>query len=92
MKQNTPTTQRDNGFEFVFGKINYILLITGIVLLILGYILLSGGGSNDPEVFNPAMFNSRRLFVAPILIVAGLLVEIGAILYRGKNEHDDKQE
>ncbi|MBQ6096900.1 MAG: DUF3098 domain-containing protein [Bacteroidales bacterium] len=65
---------------------NYILLVAGIVLLGLGYILLSGGGSDDPNVFNPAMFNSQRMVVAPILIVVGLVVEICAIMFRPKNK------
>ena len=68
----------------VFGRSNYILVAVGIVLLALGYILLSGGGSDDPNVFNPAMFDARRLYVAPLLIVAGLIVEIIAILYKNK--------
>lgn len=71
-------------FKFVFGPTNYILLAAGIVLLGLGYILLSGGGSDDPNVFNPAMFDTRRLVVAPLIIVAGLVVEICAIMFRPK--------
>lgn len=75
----------ENGrFELAFGKINYILMVVGIVLLALGYILLSGGGSNDPDVFNPAMFDARRLVWAPILIVLGFVVEIVAIMYKKK--------
>lgn len=68
----------------VFGRTNYILVAVGIVLLVLGYILLSGGGSDDPNVFNPAMFDTRRLYIAPLFIVAGLIVEIVAILYKNK--------
>ena len=68
----------------VFGRTNYILVAVGIVLLVLGYILLSGGGSDDPNVFNPAMFDARRLYIAPLFIVAGLIVEIVAILYKNK--------
>ena len=71
-------------FEMAFGKINYILMAAGIILLALGYILLSGGGSDDPNVFNPAMFDSRRLVVSPILIVLGFVVEIVAIMYKKK--------
>lgn len=71
-------------FELVFGTVNYILMGVGIVLLALGYILLSGGGSDDPNVFNPAMFDARRLVWAPILIVLGFVVEIVAILYKKK--------
>lgn len=80
-KEETP-------FTFVFGRVNYILLAVGIVLLALGYILLSGGGSDDPNVFNPAMFNTRRLYVAPLMIVAGLVVEIVAIMYKGKKKEE----
>ena len=68
----------------LFRKINYILIGIGVLFLALGYILLSGGGSDDPEVFNPAIFDSRRLVVAPILMLIGLIVEIVAIMYRAK--------
>jgi hypothetical protein len=64
--------------------VNYIIMIAGLVVLALGYIMLSGGGSDDPNVFNPAMFDTRRLFVAPILIVLGFVAEIVAIMYKGK--------
>ena len=76
----------DNKFQFAFGKINYILMVAGIVVLAIGYVLLAGGGSDDPNVFNPAMFDNRRLVVAPILIVVGFVVEILAIMYKGKKE------
>lgn len=81
--KNTEDPKRE--FVFVFNKINYIIMIAGIVLLALGYILLAGGGSDDPNVFNPEMFNGRRLYLAPILIILGLIVEIVAIMYRGKD-------
>ncbi|MBQ9418414.1 MAG: DUF3098 domain-containing protein [Bacteroidales bacterium] len=68
----------------VFNRLNYILMGIGLLLLALGYILLSGGGSDDPNVFNDAMFDARRLWVAPILIVAGFVVEIVAIMYKKK--------
>lgn len=76
--------EEKKGFQFAFGKLNYILMGVGILLLALGYILLSGGGSSDPNVFNPAMFDTRRLYVAPILIVLGFAVEIVAIMYKKK--------
>ncbi|MBQ8703927.1 MAG: DUF3098 domain-containing protein [Bacteroidales bacterium] len=77
--------EQNSRFELAFGKINYILMAVGIVLLALGYILLSGGGSDDPNVFNPAMFDARRLLWAPILIVLGFVVEIVAIMYKKKD-------
>lgn len=83
--ENKPVANEDkNRFELAFGKWNYILMGVGIVLLALGYLLLSGGGSDDPNVFNPAMFDARRLVVSPILIVLGFVVEIVAIMYKKK--------
>lgn len=63
-----------------FSKQNYILLIIGLVILAIGYILMSGGGSEDPTQFNPEIFNSRRIVVAPIVVLAGYIFIIYAIL------------
>ena len=79
------TTENKSGFDFVFGKSNYILLVAGIVILFLGYILLTGGGSDDPNVFNDQMFNARRMYVAPIMICLGFVVEILAIMLKPFN-------
>lgn len=76
--------ENNTHFELAFGKINYILMIVGVLLLAVGYVLLSGGGSSDPNVFNDAMFDSRRLVWAPIFIVLGFVVEIVAIMYKKK--------
>ncbi len=78
--------EEKKGFQFAFNKVNYIIMGVGLILLALGYILLAGGGSDDPNVFNPAMFDTRRLYVAPILIVLGFAVEIVAIMYKGKKK------
>ena len=89
----TPSTKKvESSLDFAFGTFNYILLAIGIVLLGLGYILLSGGGSDDPNVFNPAMFDSRRLVVAPILIVLGLVVEICAIMFRPSEKNNSVED
>lgn len=82
--EKTPVPQQENKFQFAFGRLNYILMGAGLIILALGYILLSGGGSDDPNQFNYAMFDTRRLFVAPILIVVGFVVEILAIMYKAK--------
>ena len=76
--------QNNSDMQLAFGKLNYILMGVGLMVLALGYILLAGGGSNDPNVFNPAMFDVRRLYVAPILIVLGFVIEIVAIMYKKK--------
>lgn len=65
---------------FLFGKRAYRILGLGIVLIILGFVLMSGGGSNDPNVFNPAIFSPMRIRVAPTLVLAGFTVLVVAIL------------
>ena len=67
-----------------FGKQNYIIVLIGLALLALGFILMLGGGSNDPDVFNEQMFNFRRITLSTILILAGFVVEIVAIFWRNK--------
>ena len=56
------------------------LMLAGVIVMIAGYILMTGGGSDDPQVFNEAMFDFRRLVAAPVVIVAGIVVEIVAIV------------
>ncbi len=72
----------NNGF--LFSKRNYQLLILGLVLIGLGFILMVGGGSEDPSVFNPEIFSFRRITLAPIVILLGLVIELFAIMYRPK--------
>ena len=62
------------------------LMIAGLLVMVAGFLLLSGGGSDDPQVFNYAMFDWRRLVAAPIVIVAGIVVEIVAIMGRFEKE------
>ena len=70
--------------NFVFNRENYILLLVGLGLMAIGFLLLIGGGSKDPEVFSDALFDFQRLTLAPILILAGLVVEFLAIMKRPK--------
>jgi uncharacterized membrane protein len=65
-------------------KRNYQIIIAGIILIALGFILMSGGRSDDPEVFNPEIYNFRRIRLAPTLIIIGLALQAYAILYRPK--------
>ena len=64
------------------------LLLAGLIVMISGYILMMGGGSEDPEVFNYAMFDFRRMVAAPIVIIAGIVIEIIAIMgvFKSKKE------
>ena len=63
-------------------------LLVGLIVMISGYILMMGGGSEDPEVFNYAMFDFRRMVAAPIVIILGIVIEIVAILgvFKSKKE------
>ena len=60
------------------------LMIAGLLVMAAGFLLLAGGGSDDPQVFNYAMFDFRRLVAAPLVIVAGIVVEVVAIMRRPK--------
>lgn len=73
--------------EFTFARKNYIMMLAGIVLIVIGYILMAGGGSDNPEVFNPEIFSTRRIVIAPIFILAGLLVEVFAIMIKGNSDN-----
>jgi len=64
-------------------------LLVGLVVMVSGYVLMAGGGSSDPEVFNYAMFDFRRMVAAPIVIVLGIIIEIVAIMgVSGKNRKE----
>tara|TARA_B100002019_G_C21184039_1_gene555222 strand:- start:256 stop:498 length:243 start_codon:yes stop_codon:yes gene_type:complete len=66
--------------EFIFSRVNYKLMLIGLVAIALGFILMVGGGSDDPNVFNPDIFNFRRTRLAPALVLIGFGIEIAAIL------------
>ena len=55
-------------------------LLAGLLVMISGYILMTGGGSDDPQVFNYAMFDFRRLVAAPVVIILGIVIEVVAIM------------
>ena len=61
---------------------NYVLIIAGFVVILIGMVLMTGGSSDDPNVFNYEMFSWRRITLAPILIVGGFAFEIYALLKR----------
>jgi hypothetical protein len=66
--------------EFIFGKKNYKFMLIGLGCIALGFILMAGGGSDDPNVFNPDIFSWRRIRLAPTLVLLGFAIEIYAIL------------
>ena len=69
----------------LFGKDNYMWMIIGAVLLAVGFFLMAGGKSSDPKVFNSdEVYSTMRITVAPILVIAGFVVEIFAIMKKSK--------
>ncbi|WP_340077280.1 DUF3098 domain-containing protein [Leptobacterium sp. I13] len=74
-KKNKPPQQ-----EFIFQKKNYIIMFIGLAFIAIGFILMSGGGSDDPNVFNPDIFSFRRIRLAPTLVLIGFAIEVYAIL------------
>lgn len=71
--------------DFAFGKENYILVGAGTFLAILGYILMSGGGSEDPAVFSEELFSFRRMYIAPFMVVVGLVIVGWGIMKKVKD-------
>ena len=70
--------------KFNFKKRNYQIMIVGLIIMTIGFILMSGGGSEDPNIFSDKIFNTQRLTLAPMLVLSGLIIEVFAILYHPK--------
>ncbi|MDA0883132.1 MAG: DUF3098 domain-containing protein [Flavobacteriales bacterium] len=76
--------------SFAFQRQNYLLLIAGLVVVILGFIVMSGGGSEDPNEFSEEIFSFRRITLAPIMVLGGYGLVMYAIMKKPKADH--KQE
>lgn len=86
MKDNTQNNKEksENTSKLPFGKKNYMLMVVGLGVLIFGYLLMIGGGSDNPDFFNYELFSFQRLTLAPIVLLIGFLIEFYAIMYRPK--------
>lgn len=69
-----------------FGRDNYLWVIIGLIFLLVGFLLMIGGGSDNPDVFNEAIFSFRRITLAPILVLMGFGIEFYAIMKKPKNK------
>ncbi|MDX9769681.1 MAG: DUF3098 domain-containing protein [Tenuifilaceae bacterium] len=76
-QQDKPTADM-----FPLGKENYKLMIIGLGIIIIGFVLMIGGGSDDPNVFNEEIFSFRRITLAPIIVLFGFIFQIYAIMKR----------
>ncbi len=84
MPRNDKMKKEEQKHEFLFEKVNYKILLVGIAVIALGFILMSGGGSEDPNVFSEEIFNFRRIRLAPTTVLIGFGITIYAILKNPK--------
>ena len=77
---------KDQKTDFLFEKINYVILIIGIAVIGIGFLLMSGGGSDDPKVFNEAVFSFRRIRLAPTVVLIGFGITIYSIFKNPKKQ------
>ena len=75
---------KEQKHEFLFEGVNYKILLVGIAVIALGFLLMSGGGSDDPNVFSEEIFNFRRIRLAPTTVLIGFGITIYAILKNPK--------
>lgn len=87
MAQKTNSTKKDQS-DFAIPRENYKLLLIGFIIIILGFALMIGGGSNDPNVFKSDIFSFRRITLAPIVVLAGFVFEIWAIMRKPKETEE----
>ena len=81
VNKETPTNPQQ-----LFGKENYLLMVVGLIVLALGFFLMAGGRSSNPNEFNTSeIYSTTRITIAPILIVLGFIIEIFAIMKKSKN-------
>ena len=76
----------------IFGKKNYLIMGIGLAVIAIGFILMSGGGSDNPAVFDASIFNFRRIHLAPALVLLGFAIEIYAILVNPNKKENTKKD
>jgi uncharacterized membrane protein len=85
MATTAKDSKKQNNSIFLFDKTNYYIMFAGLALILLGFVLMAGGKSTDPHVFNEKeIYSFRRITLAPVLIIAGFVVEVIAIMRKPK--------
>jgi hypothetical protein len=77
--------------DFAFGKGNYIWIGCAVALIVIGFILMSGGGSPDGVTFNPSIFNTQRIVIAPVVTMIGFSLMVAGILKGEKRRKENDQ-
>jgi hypothetical protein len=83
MEQNKTTGKQGNE-GIALSRLNIIILLVGMAFVIIGFTLMAGGASDDPQKFNPDVFSQTRITVAPILVLLGFAINIAAIMLKPK--------
>jgi uncharacterized membrane protein len=84
-KKSSSAVSKDTKTHSIFEKENYLWMLGGILIMAIGFFLMAGGKSGDPNQFHPEeVYSTRRITIAPILILAGLVLEIFAIFRKPK--------
>ena len=79
--------KNENQPAFLFDKQNYLLMIVGVMFIIAGFLLMAGGASEDPHVFDEGeVYSFRRITLAPIVVIIGFIIEIVAIMRKPKDK------
>ena len=86
LKKDAVRQPDTDDIRFAIPRENYKFIIIGVIAIALGFVLMAGGGSDDPNVFNPEVFSFRRITLAPMLVFAGFIFEIWAILRKPKRK------
>ena len=79
-KKNNKSSEK----TFLFGKKNYRIMLVGLAVIVIGFVLMAGGGSDNPDVFNEEIYNFQRIRLAPTLILIGFAIEVYAILAKSE--------
>jgi len=85
MPKPVANSKKNGKPAFIFGKLNYLLMVAGIFVIVCGYLLMTGGAPDDPAVFNAAeKYSFRRVTLAPLVILVGFIIEVAAIFIKAK--------
>lgn len=82
MTEKNKSINKEEGFAIP--RENYKYMVIGFIIVIIGFLLMLGGGSDDPKVFNKEMFNTQRIIIAPIVVLLGYAFEVWVIMKKPK--------
>ncbi len=81
--------EKKEKINFALGRENYKLLAIGFAIIVIGFLLMLGGKSESPDVFSDDIFSFRRITLAPVVVLAGFVFEIWAIMKKPKDHLSD---